>query len=116
MANMPEAQERNLGMACHLVALAGFVIPFGHIIGPLILWLVKKEESEFVDDQGKESLNFQISITIYAFVAALLAIILIGILLLIAVGIFSLVMIVVAAVKASSGEKYRYPLTLRLIK
>jgi uncharacterized Tic20 family protein len=116
MTKMPESQERNLGMACHLVALAGFVIPFGNIIGPLILWLVKKEESEFVDDQGKESLNFQISITIYLCVAALLVIIVIGIPLLIGLGIFSLVMIVVAAVKASSGEKYRYPLTLRLVK
>jgi uncharacterized Tic20 family protein len=116
MAEMTEAQERSWGMFCHLAALAGYIIPFGNIIGPLIIWLIKRDESEFVADQGKESLNFQISITIYAIIAGLLILIVIGVFLLIAVGIFSLVMIIIATVKASSGEKYRYPLTLRLIQ
>jgi len=116
MAQLTEAQERNWGMFCHLAALAGYIIPFGNIIGPLIIWLIKRDESEFVADQGKESLNFQISITIYAIIAGLLILLLVGIFLLIAVGVFSLVMIIIATVKASNGEKYRYPLTLRLIQ
>lgn len=103
-------------MVCHLSALAGFIIPFGNIIGPLIVWLIKKDESPFVDDQGKESLNFQISITIYCIVAAILILIIIGIFLLIGLGILALVLIIMAAVKANSGEKFRYPLTIRLIR
>jgi len=116
MPTLDRAQELNWGMACHLAALAGFIIPFGNIIGPLIIWLIKKDESEFVDDQGKESLNFQISICIYAIISAILILIVIGIILLIAIGVFVLVMIIVGAVKASNGEKFRYPLTLRLIQ
>jgi len=113
---MDQVQERNWGMACHLAALSGFVIPFGHIIGPLVVWLMKKDEYEFVDDQGKESLNFQISVTIYLIIAAILILIIIGIFLMAAIGVFVLVMVIVATIKASSGEKFRYPLTLRLIQ
>ncbi len=112
---MEKKQENNWGMFCHLAALAGFVVPFGNIIGPLVIWLIKKDESEFVNDQGKESLNFQISITIYAIVAALLMLVIIGIFLLVAVGILSMVFIILAAIKANNGEKYRYPLTIRFI-
>lgn len=115
MAKLTEQQERTWGMVAHLAALAGFIIPFGNIIGPLVIWLMKKDESEFVDDQGKESLNFQISVSIYCLVSALLIIILIGIILLIAIGILMLVLVIVAAVKANSGEKFRYPLTIRLV-
>ncbi|MGD2295956.1 MAG: DUF4870 domain-containing protein [Candidatus Aminicenantes bacterium] len=116
MPKLDERQERSWGMGCHLAALAGFIFPFGNIIGPLIIWLIKKDESEFVDDQGKESLNFQITITILAIVSAILIVILIGIPLLILVGLFSLVMIILAAIKASEGEKYRYPFTIRMIQ
>ncbi|MFQ6115959.1 MAG: DUF4870 domain-containing protein [bacterium] len=115
MAKMNESQERTWATLCHLGALAGFIIPFGNIIAPLVIWLVKKDESPFVDDQGKESLNFQISMTIYFLVAVLLVLILIGIPLLIVLGIFEIVMVVIAAVKASNGEKYRYPVTIRFI-
>jgi len=116
MPTMDERQERNWGMGCHLAALAGFIIPFGNIIGPLVLWLMKRDESEFVNDQGKESLNFQITVTILAIVAAILIIVFIGIALLVLVGVFSLVMIIMATVKASEGEKYRYPFNIRLIQ
>lgn len=116
MAKMDEQQERTWAMGVHLAALAGFIIPFGNIIGPLVIWLMKKDESAFVDDQGKESLNFQISITIYLIVSAILIVVVIGIFLLIAIGILMLVLVIVGAVKANSGEKYRYPLTIRLIK
>lgn len=116
MAKMQEAQERTWGMLAHLSALAGYIIPFGHIIGPLVIWLIKKDESPFVDDQGKESLNFQISITIYAIVSAILIVIVLGILLLIGIAIFDIIMIIIAAVKANEGEKFRYPLCIRFIK
>ncbi|MGJ3257099.1 MAG: DUF4870 domain-containing protein [Alcanivorax sp.] len=109
-------EERSLGLACHLLALAGLVVPFGNILGPLIMWLVKKDESAFVDDQGKEALNFNITISIAGFVAFLLMFVVIGGLLLPIIGIFWLVMTIIAAVKANGGERYRYPLTLRLIK
>ncbi|MFO7866583.1 MAG: DUF4870 domain-containing protein [Candidatus Aminicenantes bacterium] len=113
---MEQKEERNWGMFCHLAALAGFIVPFGNVIGPLIIWLIKKDESEFVNEQGKESLNFQISFSIYAIVAALLIVIVIGIILLIGLGIAMLILVIVAAIKASNGEKYSYPLTVRFIK
>ena len=97
-------------------ALAGFIgVPFGNIVGPLVVWLVMKDEMPFVDDQGKEALNFQISLTIYAVVSGILILVLIGILLLFAVFIFGLVMVITASVKANSGEVYRYPLCIRFL-
>ena len=82
------SDERMWGMLCHLSTFAGYLVPFGNISGPLIVWLVKKDEYAFVDDQGKESLNFQISITIYSLVVGHPDLV-IGIPLLIAVIIFS---------------------------
>ena len=116
MAAMEEKDARTWAMLCHIGAFAGYIIPFGNIIAPLIIWLIKKAESPLVDDQGKESLNFQISVTIYAFVALLLTLILIGYILFVALVIFDLVMVIIAAVKVNSGEKYRYPLCIRFIK
>ncbi len=111
-----EKRERTWGMLCHLLALSGFIIPFGHILGPLIMWLIKKDESAFVDYNGKESLNFQISVTIYGIVAGILTLVLIGIPLLFALGVFDIVMVITATVRANKGEKYHYPLTIRFIK
>ncbi len=111
-----DKDARTFGMLCHLLAFAGLVIPFGNIIGPLVIWLIKREEYPFVDEQGKEALNFQISVFLYAIVCGLLSLILIGIPLLIALGIFWLVVVIIASVKANAGESYRYPLNLRLIK
>jgi uncharacterized Tic20 family protein len=107
--------ERMWAMFCHLSALVGFIIPFGNIIAPLVLWSLKKEEYPLVNDQGKESLNFQISMTIYLIASAILIIVVIGIILLILLGIFSLIVIIIAAIKANEGEKYRYPLTIRFL-
>ena len=110
-------EERTWALVCHLSALSGYVgIPFGHIIGPLVIWLIKKEEMPLVDDQGKEALNFHISVTIYGIVSALLIFVIIGWFLVGALVIFSIVMTIVAAIKAYDGEYYRYPLTIRLIK
>jgi uncharacterized Tic20 family protein len=113
---LAKQEERSLGLACHLLAFVGMVFPFGNILGPLVIWLVKKDDSAFVDDQGKEALNFNITISIAGFVAFLLTFVVIGAFLLPIIGIFWLVMTIVAAVKANGGEYYRYPLTIRLIK
>ncbi len=103
-------------MLCHLSALSTFIIPFGSLLGPLIVWQLKKNEFPIVDDQGKEALNFQITTLIAMIVSLILVFIAIGIVLLIAVGIASLVFTIIAAIKANNGETYRYPFCLRLIK
>lgn len=109
-------EEKTFGMLCHLLAFAGFFIPLGTILGPLVMWLIKKDQSAFVNDQGKEAINFQISILIYLIVSLILIFVLIGILLLIAVGIFWLVMVIIASIRANEGMTYRYPLTIRFLK
>lgn len=110
------ADERQWAMFAHLSALAGFVIPFGNVIGPLVIWLIKKDTMPFVDDQGKESLNFQITVTIAAIICMALIVVLIGIPLLFVVGLIALVLTIIAGVKANEGVRYRYPFALRLIK
>jgi uncharacterized Tic20 family protein len=108
--------EKNWGMYCHLAAFAGLVIPFGNVLGPLIIWIIKKDEYTFVDQEGKESLNFQITVAIAAIVAGLLSVVLIGIPLLIAIVIFALIFVIKAVMETSEGRSYRYPYNLRLIK
>jgi len=109
--------ERLWGMLCHISAFAFFIFPaFGNILGPLIIWLIKKEEYPFVDEQGKEALNFQISITIYTLAAGLLSIILIGIPILIALFFFDFIVVVIASIKANDGIHYKYPLSIELIR
>ena len=104
-------------MFCHLTALSAFLgIPFGNIIGPLIIWLIKKDEFPMVDDQGRESLNFQISMTIYTIVSFFLCFVIIGFLLLPAVLVVDLILVIIASVKANKGDIYRYPFTIRFIK
>lgn len=109
------SEEKNWGMACHLAAFAGWIVPFGWILGPLVVWLIKRNQLSFVDEQGKEALNFQISLMIYGIVAGILCLILIGFLLLVALAILQIVCVIMAAIKASNGEDYRYPLTIRFI-
>ncbi len=108
--------DRNMAMVCHLSSLSGFIIPFGNVIAPLIIWLMKKDESEFVDIHGKEALNFQITVTLAAVVCGVLIFAIIGLLLLPMLGIAALVLTIMAAVKANEGSRYRYPMTLRLVK
>jgi len=104
-------------MFTHLAAFAGYIgIPFGNIVGPLVIWLVKKETMPMVDTHGKESLNFQISVSIYAIPCILLAFVCVGFFLLAGLGIFAIVMIIMAAIKANRGQFHRYPLTIRFIK
>lgn len=105
-----------MAMLCHLSALAMFIIPFGSILGPLIVWLTKKDQYPEVDRQGKDALNFQLSLMLYAFVAGILVILLVGFVLLIALGVLNLVVIIVASVKSKNGERYEYPFAIRFIQ
>lgn len=109
-------EEKTMGMLCHLLAFSGLFIPFGTILGPLIIWLLKKDQSAYVDAQGKEAINFQVSMLIYFFISGLLMLVLIGFLTTIALGIFWLVVVIIASVRANEGTVYRYPLTIRFIK
>ena len=113
---VPSAEEKQWGMFAHLSALIGFIIPFGNVIGPLVIWQIKKAEMPFVDDQGKEALNFQITALIAVVICFVLMFVLIGMLLLPIVGLGILILTIIAGIKANNGEAYRYPFTLRLIK
>lgn len=98
------------GMLCHLAGLAFLVVPaIGSVIGPLIIWLIKKEQYPFVDEQGKEALNFQITMLIYAAVSMVLWFICIGVFLTLAVAVVDIVLIIIAAIKTNDGLHYRYP-------
>ena len=122
------SEERQWAMFAHLSALVGGILTsgwagsLGCFIGPLIIWMVKKDTMPFVDDQGKEALNFNITVGLIFLALLLLSIVTLGIGLIIAipgwiiVGIAWLVFTIIAGIKANEGVAYRYPLTLRLIK
>jgi uncharacterized Tic20 family protein len=102
---------------CHASALLGLFFHFlGHIFGPLIVWVLKRGDGAEIDAHGKESLNFQLSMLIYDAVALILCIVLIGIPILLLLWVLNTVLVIVASIKASDGELYRYPLTIRFIK
>jgi len=105
------------GMLCHLLSLCQLLgIPLGNVIGPLVLWLVKRKEDPFVEVCGKESVNFQLSMTLYMVISFLLMFVFIGFFTLIAVMVLNIVYTIIAAIKASEGISYRYPATIRFIK
>jgi uncharacterized protein len=111
------SEERNWGMLCHLLALSGFLtMGLGFIVGPLVIWLLKKDQYAFVIDQGKESLNFQITVLTCSIACMVLYVIGIGFLLTIGLVVANLVLIIIASIHASKGERYRYPFAIRLIK
>lgn len=112
----PSREVRQWAMFCHLSALLGIWIPFGTLIGPLILWQWKRETDPFIDAQGKEALNFQITVVIASAICFLLMVIVIGFFLFGLVAIGALVLTIIAGVKANEGQPYRYPFTWRLIK
>ncbi len=116
MTGQLQKEEKTWGMLAHLGIFSGHFIPFGNIIAPLVIWMVKKDESDYVAYHGKESLNFQISITIYLIISVILALLLIGFILVGVLWVFNLVMVIIAGIKANDGEWYRYPLTIRFIK
>lgn len=108
-------EERNFAMYCHLGSLAGVIFPPFHIIATLVLWLAKRDESEFVNQQGKEALNFQISILILYMLAIFLVFFIIGIPLLIALGIYNIVIPIIAIIKVNEGVEYRYPFRMKIV-
>jgi uncharacterized Tic20 family protein len=110
--------EKSWGMYVHLAALAGLAVPGGSLIGPLIVWMIKKDEMPFVDRHGKEEVNFQLNILILALLTMPIVLITFGIafFLPLAVGILGAVMPIVAGMKANNGEEYQYPYIVRLIK
>lgn len=103
-------------MFSHLSAFSGFLIPFGNIIGPLVMFLLKKDEYPFGGSQAREALNFNISCLIYAVISLVLSLILIGFVMLIALGIFWIVSTIIATIRANEGLSYQYPLTIRLVR
>ena len=112
---MPSDQERNLATICHLLVFSASIVPLGNILGPLVLWLLKKDESPFLDFHGKECLNFQISLMLYAVCCIPLAFVVVGLFLLLGLAVFGVVMAVVGCVKAHAGEHYEFPLTIRFL-
>lgn len=112
----PTQDEKTLGLLAHIGTLAGSVIPLGNVILPLVLWLTQKEKSDFVAYHSKESLNFQITMTIAYLIGGILIFVLVGVFVLIALAIFALVVTIMATIKASNGESYEYPINLRLVK
>jgi uncharacterized Tic20 family protein len=111
------SSTRTWCILCHASALLGLFFHFlGHIFGPLIVWMLKRADSPEIDAHGKESLNFQLSMLIYDAAALILCFVLIGIPILILLWILNTVLVIVASIKASDGQLYRYPLTIRFIR
>jgi uncharacterized Tic20 family protein len=112
----PNKDACTWAMLCHIAGLAFMVVPVvGGIVGPLIIWQIKKDIHPFVNQSGKEALNFQISMMIYAVIAAFLWFTCIGLALVPVVGIVDIILVIIAAVKAANGEYYHYPLSIRFI-
>jgi uncharacterized Tic20 family protein len=108
-------EERNWAMLAHLSGLLAFATLIGGVLGPLVMWMIRKDDMNFAADQDKEALNFQITVFIAGLIAGVMCLILIGFVLLGILVIADLVLMIVAAVKASEGVNYRYPFNLRLI-
>jgi uncharacterized Tic20 family protein len=113
-------QANTWAMFTHLASFSAYITGAGLVVGPLVIWLIKKDEFELVDDHGKEAVNFNISIAIYALVGVLFALTIIGLIiaipLWIALFVGHVVFTIIAAVTANQGRRYRYPLTIRLVK
>ena len=114
---LPPKAERTWALFAHLSPVILFLgFPIGNILAPFVIWLMKKDEMPFVADQARESLNFQISVTIYLFISSVFLLIFVGILMLPVVLIADFVLLMIASVKANEGERYRYPFTIRFVK
>jgi uncharacterized Tic20 family protein len=115
-APVSSTDVRTWNVLCHASALLGFFFPWaGHIIAPLIVWLVKRDDSPEIDAHGKESINFQLSMLVYSVISAILCLILIGFVLLAILHIVNVVLVIIASIRASEGKFYRYPITIRFL-
>jgi uncharacterized Tic20 family protein len=103
-------------MAAHISSLLGLVCPFGHLLGPFLCLIFKGRDDPYIEAQAKESLNFQLSMTIYMIISGLLIFVIIGILLLPLVALANIILVIIAAVKANNGEPYHYPFTFRFLQ
>ena len=116
-ADSPTQDERTWAMLAHLAAFAGLPLPLiGNILGPWLVWLGKRHQSPFVAQQARESLNFNISVTLACLVCGLLVFVFIGILLAVALFVYWIAMTILAGIKAGEGVPYRYPFALRFVK
>jgi len=120
-AGLSTDRDRNMAMLCHLTALSGFIIPFGNIFGPLVIWMMGKSDSQFVDEHGKASLNFQLSLTLYFIAVAVLGLFLgpLVVILIIVFGIaavYGLFMTIVNGIKAHNGEDGEYALSTQFLR
>ena len=114
---MSDPNTRTWTVACHAAALLGFIVPgAGHILPVLLIWLIKRGESPEVDEYGKESLNFQITMLLCNIVAGILCLLLIGFVLLGILHVLNVILVIIASLRASEGTLYRYPFALRLLK
>ena len=115
---IPTKTNENLWpILCHLAGLLGYTaIPFANVLGPLVIWLIKKDEIPALNAHGKAAINFQISMTIYFIACIPLVLIVIGIFLMALVGILNVIFIIIATVKAADGEVYDYPLSIKFLK
>jgi uncharacterized Tic20 family protein len=109
------SEDRNWAMGAHLSAFIAAYIALG-FLGPLIVLLVRGDQSRFVRQHAVEALNFNLTVLIYIAISVILALLLIGLVMLVALGILYVVAVIIGAVRASSGEMYRYPLTIRFVK
>lgn len=109
------ADDRTWGILAHAAAFVGLVIPFGNVLGPLLVWAIKKDESEFVAENGRQALNFQLTWTILLLLAGLSILVFIGLFLVPILALAWLVLVIIAVIRASDEQVYDYPLTLDLI-
>lgn len=113
---VPSSEARQWAMFCHFAAFLGMIFPFGNLLGPLILWQLKKDADPFIDAQGKEALNFQITISLAMVACMFLMLLIIGFVLIGLVAVGALILTIIAGIKANEGVAYRYPFTWRLVK
>ncbi len=107
---------RTWNILCHASALAGVFLHFpGHVLGPLIVWLAKRDESPEIDAHGKEAVNFQLSMLLYNVIAGVFCLILVGFVFLALLWVLNAVFVIIASIKASDGKLYRYPMTIRFL-
>jgi uncharacterized Tic20 family protein len=117
--NVPavSTSARTWNVLCHLSALSGVLLHFpGHVLGPLIVWLLKRGDSPEIDAHGKESLNFQLSMLLYTLVSGVFCLVLIGFLFIAILWVMNAVFVIIASIQASEGKFYRYPMTIRFIQ
>lgn len=114
--SIQESRSRSWSMLCHLSALSGYIFPLGWVLGPLLVWQIKKDEFPTIVEHGHAAINFQISMMVYALISWILSFVLIGIPMLLAVGLLSVVGTVLGALKANQGVVYKYPLSIQFFK